>query len=239
MRCALLLLLLLGEFVQELVHRGAQILGQFADLLIRRIALQSLAQLLLGRAQIAFGFGKIAILDLQRHAPEKVRNGEEIGVAVRVLQHMRGEIEAEIDGDARRKGLRRDHQGFERRLDLVLLVGIENEIAPLLGERPRQRLDEMLFRQSDLDRIALAVIAAFIARRQHHFDARAGPRMIGEIGGHFRLAQTAGSRRQHERDARRRNERTQLALFALDMRIDEIREGGDDAIIVLDLIGRG
>ena len=79
--------LLLGEFIQELIQGGAQILGELANLLVRRIALQGIAQLLFRRAQIAFGVGKRAVLDLERHVPEIIRDIDEIGIALRVLQH--------------------------------------------------------------------------------------------------------------------------------------------------------
>jgi hypothetical protein len=53
----------LGQFLQEFIQGRAQIFGEFFDLLVARTALQSLAQLLLRGAQIAFGIGEIAVLD--------------------------------------------------------------------------------------------------------------------------------------------------------------------------------
>ncbi len=137
-----LLLLLFGELVQIFVHRRAQIFSELANLFVRRIALQGVAQLLFGRAQIAFRIREIAIFDLQRHAPEEIRNGDEIGIALRVLQHARCEIEAEIDRRLGVENLRRDHQRFERILDPLSVFGIKNEIAPLLGDAHARGVSE-------------------------------------------------------------------------------------------------
>ena len=54
---------LLGELVQELVERGAQLVGELADLLVRGAASEGVAQLLLQRPQVVFGIRQIAVFD--------------------------------------------------------------------------------------------------------------------------------------------------------------------------------
>ena len=79
-----LLLLLLGELLQELVHRGTQCLRQLLDLLVGGVAVDRVAQLLLGVAQRTLGVREIAVLDLLGHRPQEVGDLDELRVALRV-----------------------------------------------------------------------------------------------------------------------------------------------------------
>ena len=101
----------------------------------------------------------------------------------------------------------REKQRFHRHFDTLPVVRRKDEIAALLDQRLRQRLDEGALRERDFDIRALAFVAGLVARHQRHADARAGPGMVGQVGGRFGLAETAGPRREAERHLRRFDER--------------------------------
>jgi len=58
----------------------------------------------------------------------------------------------------------RDDRGDDLRTD----AGVEREIAPLLDQRLRQRFGEQALGQAEGERLAPALVAAFIARRERH-----------------------------------------------------------------------
>ncbi len=60
---------LLGERLQELVERGAQLVGQLLDLFIGRAAVERLPQCFLGGAQRLLGIGHVAVFEVDRHVP--------------------------------------------------------------------------------------------------------------------------------------------------------------------------
>ena len=64
--------------------------------------------------------------------------------------------------------LRRDGERIERGQHQRLGVGIERQIAALLDQRARQRLDEEALRQRHLARLAAAFVAGLVARDQRH-----------------------------------------------------------------------
>jgi hypothetical protein len=61
---------LLGELAQEIVQRGAQIVGELLDLLVAGAALQRLLQRLLRRAQRLVDVGDVAVLDGDGERPQ-------------------------------------------------------------------------------------------------------------------------------------------------------------------------
>src|SRR5207253_4714201 len=96
---ALLLLALhaLGELAQKLVHGLPELVGQALDLLVGGAAVEGLAQAVLSGAELALGIGEVAVLDLQRHGPEPLRDLEEVGVGLRGPQPLGADLEAEED----------------------------------------------------------------------------------------------------------------------------------------------
>ena len=112
---------------------------QLADFLVARAALERLAQGLLGGAQVALGLRSVTVLDLLRHRPKHRGDVEEIGVALGAVQRSLGLLQPEIDFRRRIEQLRRDRESGEGRLDpLWRIVGVENEVATLLDQRPRR-----------------------------------------------------------------------------------------------------
>ena len=149
---------LLGEVAHVALRGFAQLLGQRADFLVAGAALQRLAQLLFGRAQVALGLRGVAILDLGRHRPQQIGDGDEVGVAVRPRQSRRDVAQAEVDAGRRPEDLGRDHQRGERLGEAGrIVVGIEDQLAPLLDERARERVVERALGQRDFDGRALPV----------------------------------------------------------------------------------
>jgi hypothetical protein len=58
---------------------------------------------------------------------------------------------------------------------------IERQIAPLLDQRSRQWFGEQALGQAERKRLALAFVAAFVARGQRHHHIGARPGMIGHV----------------------------------------------------------
>ena len=87
----------LGELLDVLAQRVAQLLHQVVDLGIGRTLLQSLGELVLRLAQRALGIGQIAVLDAQRELPQPV--GDALDRLARVLapERMVDGAQAEID----------------------------------------------------------------------------------------------------------------------------------------------
>ena len=118
----------------------AQFLGQVADLLVARAALQRLAQPLLGGAQIALGLRGVAVFDLNRHRPQQIGDLDEIGIAARRREPRLRGAQAEIHA-----GGRLEESGAMSRASIALarrgaiVVGIEDQAASLLDQRARER----------------------------------------------------------------------------------------------------
>ena len=233
-----LVVLLGGELLQKFIHCGAQIVGELADFIFRSVALQGIAQLLLGGAEIAFGLGEIAILDAQRHLPEIIGDFDEIAVAMRRIEPIECHPQSKIDTGGRVEHFRRDHQGLERVCRPRLILGGENQIAALFGKRAGERLDKRLLRQRDFDGIATAFIASFIARGQRHFNLRAGPWVFGKIGRCLGLAAEVRWRRQRKQDMRRLDERTCGGMPAWEHRLGEMCLRAGNAVIVGDAVSQ-
>ena len=128
----------------------------------------------------------------------------------RRLQLARHAVEAEIVAGLRREQFRRDHQRVERGIDLRILVGVERQDAALLDQGPRQRLGEQPLRQPHVERLALALIAGLVLRRQRQRHVGAGIGVFAEIL-HGLADAVAGARiRQHQRKLRRLEQRPRL-----------------------------
>ena len=120
-----------------------------------------------------------------------------------------------------------------------LRLGVERQIAPLLDQRARQRLDEHALRQLELGRRARAFVAGLVARRQRQrrprrrpTDDRRDPWWSGRRRcGCAPAAAPAGSPAHRRADAAR-GRRAGLVLLERESRLR-----ADDAVIVLDLVG--
>ena len=77
---------LLGQRLQELVERGAQFVGQLLDLFVAGAAFERLTQRLLRRAQLRFGVGDVAVLDLRRHRPQPLHDFAQMIVGLGLRQ---------------------------------------------------------------------------------------------------------------------------------------------------------
>ena len=127
LREAVLALRPLGELAHVAVHGAAQILGQLLDLVAVGVALQSLLQTLLRGAERAFGVGKPAILDLQRHGPEPFRHLDELRIGLRRAQPLRAEPQAHVGAMlAGVEALGIGEQRIERDLHALPAVRIEH-----------------------------------------------------------------------------------------------------------------
>ena len=228
-----------GHFVEELVHRGAQLVHQPLDFLVRRAALQGVAKLLFGGAQIALGFRQVSALDAQRHFPHEIGDIEQVGVVF-------GRGEARGDrGEAQKYRARRpelvgrDHQRVDRGADPFAIVRREDQVAALFNQRARQRLGEYALRQGDFNRLAAPFVAAFVFGGQSHRHARAGPRMLRQIRRCFAVAEAAPVRGQRQRHFRGLGQRSPRHRASVDDRRGEFRFRANDAVIVVDLVLNG
>ena len=159
---------LLGQFVQELVQRRPHLVHQFADLVLGRAPVEGVAQVLLGGAQIPLGVAEAAILDAQRHLPHEIGHPQQIRILAGAGQTIGDVMEAQIDpgGDAELVG--GDHQALDGGEHTALGVRRQHQIAPLLHQRPRQRLHEWPLGKGDLHRVAQALVAALVLGREGH-----------------------------------------------------------------------
>ncbi len=151
----------LGELAHIFVHGLPKLLGQALDFLRRGTALQRFLQSLFGLAEAALG-GAHLVLDRERHLPELLGDGDKIGIRTCGTQGRGDHAQAEIFAGTDRKILRPGAQGIERRLHRPDLIGIENELAPLLDQRPRQRHGERPLRNDDVARLAQRLLAGII-----------------------------------------------------------------------------
>ena len=215
----------------------AKILHQLADLVVARAALQRLAQGLLGRAQVALGLGRVAVLDLQRHRPQELGDVEEVGVGARAVERGLRLPQAEIDRGRGVEQLRGDGEAGQRRLDpFGRMVRIEDDIAAFLDQRPGQRIVERPLRQGHFDRLAPARLARDAGCAQRHRHLGAGPGVLGEIEGGAGLARSGGGGRRLEAGLRRLSE----APRSLPRRIarqGEIGARARDPVAVFDPVG--
>ena len=127
----------------------------------------------------------------------------------------------------------------------------------MLDQRPRQGLGEQPLRQPHVERLALALIAGLVLRRQGQRHVGAGIGVFAEIL-HGLADAVAGARiRQHQRKLRRLEQRARLCSLAILRRFlasflrrnpfqnpwPHRRRGGElgacfgDAVIVLELVG--
>ena len=88
---------LLGQRLQELVERGAQIVGELLELFVGGAALQRLAQRFLRRAQRRFGIGDVAVFELHRHVPHARRPRRATGRRSWRARAAKDRAQAEID----------------------------------------------------------------------------------------------------------------------------------------------
>ena len=198
---------LLGELAQEIVQRRAQVFRQLLDLLVAGAALQRLLERLLRGPQRLVDVGDIAVLDGDRERPQAGHDLAHGVVGAGGFQLPRHAVEAEIVAGLGREQFRRDHQRVERGIDLRVLVGVERQDAALLDQRPRQRLGEQPLRQAHVERLALALIAGLVFRRQGQGDVGAGIGIFAEILDGLADAVAGARIRQHQRKLRRVEQR--------------------------------
>ena len=88
----------------------------------------------------------------------------------------------------------------------ALVVGVENEFAPLFDQGAGERVAKRALGQGELLRLALAGLAGRVgcAQRQLAFGAR--PRAFRQVDGRARLADAARPVRQRQREFRRLDE---------------------------------
>ena len=148
-----------------------------------------------------------------------------------------GLFQAEIDIGRRIEQLRRDREGCQRRPDLLgRVVGVENKVAALFDQRPRQRIVEGPLRQRHLDRPALAGLARNADGAERHRHLRARPRVLGEIDCRARVAGAVGGRRQHQGGLRRRGERARGRARPV-VRTGEVRPRAGESKSIVDVVG--
>ena len=174
---------LLGQGLQELVERRAQLVGELLDLLVARAALQRLAQRFLRRAQGLLGIGDAAVLEMHRHVPHARNDVAQLVVALGARQLPEDGAQTEIDVALHVETLGRQGERIERGEHVGLSVAIERKRPPLLDQRARHRLRERPLRQAEFERRALAFVAGLVARGQDHRHVDARPRMLGQILG--------------------------------------------------------
>ncbi len=236
----LLVVRALREFAREFFGRRAQFLHQFADFLVAGAAIERLAQLLLGGAQIALGLRGVAVLDLQRHRPKEIGDADEVLIIARVGKMRLREFEAEIDRRGGAENFWRDQHRVERGGDARAIgVGIEHEIAPLLDQGARQRIVEASLRQGQRDRLARPCLAGKVMRGENHRHMGAGPWMFGQIARRLRLADAIGAAGQLQRHLRRFDQRTALGRLSVNQGLCKIGLGARHAILIGEFIRKG
>ena len=146
---------LLGQRLQELVERRAQLIHQLLDLFVGGAALQRLAQRVLRGAQAASRRRRCCrprcCTAIAHSRATTSRSASSLLARVELPVDR---AQAEIDVGLRRESLRRDRERVERGQHAVLGVGVERELAALLDQRARQRLGERPLRQPHLVRRA-------------------------------------------------------------------------------------
>ena len=228
---------LLRHFGGEAFGGFAQVLHQPADLVVARAALQRLAQGLLGCAQVALRLGGIALLDLERHRPEELRDVQKIGVGACAIERGPRLLEAEIDARRSFEQLRRHGEAGQCGVDpLGRMVRIQDEVASLLDQRAGERIAERPLRQGHLGRRALAGLARDAGRAECHRDFGAGPRVLGEVEGRMGLACPVGGARRLEAGFRRGRQTARRRLRRI-VRQGEPGARAGHAVSVLDPVG--
>ncbi len=230
---------LFGKLAHEIVQCRAQIVRQLLDFLVAGAAFQRFLQRLLRGTQRLVDVGDVAVLDRDRERPYVVDGLAHRIAGVGVAKLGCDAAHAEIISKLRRERLGRDHQGFQRDQHQRFLVGIERKIAALLNQRTRQRLHEQPFRQPHVERLAAALVAGFILRRQRQRDISPGIGILTQIL-HGLTDAVAGPRiRQSKRDRRRVIQRLRRGLIPLCARARrELRLRFGHAVVVLKLVGQ-
>src|SRR5262245_23868343 len=229
---------LLGQRLQELVERGAQLVGEPLDLLVVGAALQRLAQRFLCRAQRLLGIGHAAVLEMHRHVPHARDHVAQLVVALGARQLPEDRAQTEIDVGLHLEAIGRQGERIERGEHARLGVGVERQDPALLDQRARDRLGERPLRQAEFERHALALVAGLVARAQDHRHVDAGPGMLGQILGRLPDAVLGAGLRQHQRVIGRAVERARrVAVGAFAVLQPELRLRADDAVVVFQLVG--
>ncbi len=231
--------LLFGELADEIIQRRAQVFGELLDLLVAGAAFQRLLERVLRGAQRLVDIGDVAVLDGDGERPQAGDHRAHRVVGAGGLELARDAVEAEILAGLGHEQLRRDHQRFERRIDLAVLIGVERQDAALLDQRARQWLGEQPLRQPHVERLALALIAGLVFRRQCQRHVGAGVRILAEILDGLADAVAGPRIRQHQRELRRLEQRPRRrGIFCgVAGARDETRLRFGDAVVVLDLVG--
>ena len=164
----LIVLELLLHRLHEAVHGGAQLVHQLLELLVAGAAVERVAQRFLRGAQGRLRFGNIAVLEADRHRPQPRRYLAQVVVALGAHQRPEDRAQPEIDAGLGPEFVRPEGQRIDRGDDLRTDAGVEREITPLLDQRLRQRFGERALGQMQGERLAPALVAAFIARRERH-----------------------------------------------------------------------
>ena len=172
---------LLRQRLHEAVHGGAQLIHELLDFLVAGVALERIAQRLLGIAQRGLRVGHVAVLDVDGHRPQPADHVAQIVVGLGVHQQLGDRAQPEIDAGLGVEFVRRQSERIERGEHPLARIGVERQIAALLDQRPRQRLAENALRQAERERLALADVAAVVMGDERHRHFGAGPRVIGQI----------------------------------------------------------
>ena len=246
------LLVLLGlprQLLHELGQRLAKLLHQSGNFLVGGAFFQSLRQLILDIPQPPLSIGQAtAIFDPKRDVPELIHRATQC-VATAVLgQTIVDGSQAEINVTIVDEAVRLHGQRIERAHDERTIARILDQLAALFDNRLGKRIPELALRQDDLDRLALADVAAVILGDQRHADLHAGPRMSAD----FMKTRCLGflgvmawqPQRQHGRPLQRRpwslqqiGARPACAWIACpSARALETGLGRGNAVVVLDLV---
>ena len=235
----LIVLELLLHRLHEAVHGGAQLVHQLLELLVAGAAVERVAQRFLRGAQGRLRFGNIAVLQADRHRPQPRRYLAQGVVALGAHQRPEDRAQPEIDAGLGPEFVRPEGERIDRGDDLRTGAGVEREITPLLDQRLRQRFGERALGQTEGERLAPALVAAFIARRERHDHLGAGPGMIGHVLDGLRDAALGARLRQDQREIGRPVQRMRaVALRRRHVLAGEGRVRFGRAVVVLDAVGQ-
>ena len=227
------------QFGQNLVHLALQGFGELLDLVGRGAPFQRVPQVFLGRPEVTLRLAEIPLLDPQRHLPQVVGEADQVLVGLGAFKPLIGRVKPQVDRFRCWKPVGRDHQPFQREADRLPVVGIENEVLPLLHQCPRQGLGERSGRQDEPDRWRMAQVAAFVPRREHGRRSGAGPGAVRQVSRGLPLAQASGCGWQRQGELGRGHEDAGRNGTVLRGGIAERRLGGDHAVVVADLVAQG
>ena len=175
------LLSLLGERVEILVQGPLQLRHEPLQLLVAGAFGQSVPQGVLQLAQLALGERQAAVLEMQRGVPEQRHDLVQGGLVLGAQQPPDRRSQRHEDRGVVLKERRRPAEVVERRHDLLALLRLGRETAPLLDDRARHRMLEGPCRQDHLLGLALATLIDAVDRLEPDHHRQAGPGMRGQV----------------------------------------------------------